>query len=42
MQGDSRLATWRFRVDTPGAKTVRFRAVSENGGNRDLSVTFNR
>jgi Subtilase family len=42
VQGDSRLATWRFSVDTPGAKTVRFRAVSENGGNRDLSVTFNR
>ena len=32
---------WRFRIDTPGAKTVRFRAVSENGGTRDLSVSFN-
>jgi subtilase family protein len=41
VQGDTRRATWRFRIDTPGAKTVRFRAVSENGGNRDLSVTFN-
>ena len=41
VQGNTRRATWRFRIDTPGAKTVRFRAVSENGGNRDLSVTFN-
>jgi len=41
VQGDTRRATWRFRVDTAGPKTVRFRAVSENGGNRDLSITFN-
>jgi subtilisin family serine protease len=41
VQGDSRSAAWRFRIDTPGAKTIRFRAVSENGGNRDLSLTIN-
>lgn len=41
VQGDTRRAAWRFRIDAPGAKTVRFRAVSENGGTRDLSVTFN-
>jgi subtilisin family serine protease len=41
VQGDTRRAIWRFRIDAPGAKTVRFRAVSENGGTRDLSVTFN-
>jgi hypothetical protein len=41
VQGDTRRAAWRFRIDTPGVKTVRFRTVSENGGNRDLSVTFN-
>jgi hypothetical protein len=41
VQGDTRRASWRFRIDTAGPKTVRFRAVSENGGTRDLSVTFN-
>jgi subtilisin family serine protease len=41
VQGDSRQAAWRFRIDTPGAKTIRFTARSENGGVRDLSVTIN-
>jgi hypothetical protein len=41
VQGDSRSAAWRIRIDTPGAKTIRFRAWSENGGARDLSVTIN-
>jgi hypothetical protein len=41
VQGDSRRATWRFRIDTAGAKTIRFTARSENGGVRDLSVTIN-
>ena len=41
VQGDSRSAAWRIRIDTPGAKTIRFRAWSENGGVRDLSVTIN-
>ncbi len=31
-QGDSRQATWEFRIDEPGAKAFRFRARSENGG----------
>jgi subtilisin family serine protease len=42
IEGDSRSATWRFRVDTAGPKTVRFRAWSDNGGTRDQSVTINQ
>jgi hypothetical protein len=39
--GDSREAVWRFRADTSGPKTVRFRAWSNNGGTvfQDVTVT---
>ncbi|MET0982965.1 MAG: S8 family serine peptidase, partial [Telluria sp.] len=39
--GDSREATWRFRADTRGAKTVNFRAWSNNAGTvlRGVTVT---
>ena len=42
VEGDTRLVAWRFRVDTPGAKTMRFRAWSDNGGTQDQSVTVNQ
>jgi len=32
VQGDSRSATWSFRVNSTGLKTINFRAWSENGG----------
>jgi subtilisin family serine protease len=38
VQGDSRSATWRFRVDGRGSKTLRFRARSENGGLQEKSI----
>lgn len=41
VQGDSRSATWRVRIDTGGPKVLRFRARSENGGLREQSVTLN-
>jgi hypothetical protein len=41
VQGDSRSATWRFRIDTPGSKSLRFRARSENGGVREQTVVVN-
>jgi hypothetical protein len=41
VQGDSRSATWRFNIDTPGPKTFRFRAWSENGGAQEQSITLN-
>lgn len=41
VQGDSRSATWRFRMDTPGRKELRFRARSENGGLRERSIVVN-
>lgn len=40
-QGDSRSATWRFRIDTRGPKTLRFRARSENGGVREQTLAVN-
>lgn len=39
VEGDSRSAVWRMRADTPGRKTLRFRAWSENGGTQFRSVT---
>jgi serine protease AprX len=38
---DTREAVWRFRADTSGSKTVRFRAWSNNGGTvfQDVTVT---
>jgi hypothetical protein len=42
VQGDTRSATWRFRVDTAGPKTAAFRAWSDNGGTIDRNVTVNR
>jgi hypothetical protein len=41
VQGDTRSATWRVRIDTAGPKTFRFRARSENGGLREQSITLN-
>lgn len=41
VQGDSRSATWRVRIDTSGPKVFRFRARSENGGLREESITLN-
>jgi hypothetical protein len=41
VQGDSRSATWRIRLDTAGPKTLRFKAWSENGGTQEKSITFN-
>jgi subtilisin family serine protease len=39
VQGDSREAFWRFRVDTRGSKTFRLRSWSDNGGTSFASVT---
>jgi hypothetical protein len=39
VEGDSRSATWRFRMDTPGPKTFRVRSWSDNGGSSVASVT---
>jgi subtilisin family serine protease len=39
LEGDSRSAVWQFRVDTPGAKTMKFQAWSDNGGTRSQVVT---
>ncbi len=39
VQGDSRQATWRFRIDTSGSKTFRLRSWSDNGGTGFASVT---
>lgn len=41
VQGDSRTATWRVRIDTPGPKVLRFRARSENGGVRERDIVVN-
>lgn len=41
VQGDSRSATWSFRVNSTGSKTINFRAWSENGGSRTRSITIN-
>jgi hypothetical protein len=41
VQGDSRAATWRVRIDTRGPKEFRFRAWSENGGTREQTITLN-
>jgi subtilisin family serine protease len=41
VQGDSRSATWSFRVDGTGSKTINFRTWSENGGSSTRSVTIN-
>ena len=41
VQGDTRSATWRVRIDTPGPKIFRFRARSENAGLREQSITLN-
>jgi hypothetical protein len=41
VQGDSRSATWRFRIHEAGQKVLRFRARSENGGVREQSVVVN-
>lgn len=41
VQGDTRTATWRIRLDTAGSKTLRFKAWSENGGTQERSITFN-
>ena len=40
VQGDSRTATWRFRVISAGRKTLQFRAWSNNGGEVTQSVTI--
>jgi hypothetical protein len=37
--GDSRSVVWEFRADTPGEKTISFRAWSENGGTVNKSAT---
>jgi subtilisin family serine protease len=42
VQDDTRSAIWRFRVDTTGAKTITFRAWSDNGGEQDRNVTVNQ
>lgn len=39
-EADSRAAVWRFRADTKGPKTIRFRAWSNNGGTAFESVTI--
>jgi hypothetical protein len=39
IEGDSREATWRFRIDTRGSKTFRLRSWSDNGGTNFASVT---
>ena len=41
VEGDGRTAIWRFRVDTAGPKTFRFRSWSDNGGTRFASSTIN-
>lgn len=41
VQGNSRSATWSFRVNSTGSKTINFRAWSENGGSSTRSVTIN-
>jgi hypothetical protein len=41
VQGDSRSATWRVRIDTPGSKVLRFQARSENGGVREREIVIN-
>lgn len=38
-EGDSRAAVWRFRADSKGGKTVRFKGWSNNGGTVFQSVT---
>ena len=39
VEGDSRVATWRFRIDTAGSKCFRLRSWSDNGGTNFASVT---
>lgn len=39
VEGDSRVATWRFRIDTPGSKCFRLRSWSDNGGTNLANVT---
>ena len=39
VEGDTRSAAWRFRVDAPGPHTMRFRSWSDNGGTAFQSVT---
>ena len=39
VQGDSREASWRFRIDARGPKTFRLRSWSDNGGVDFASVT---
>jgi subtilisin family serine protease len=39
VEGDSREASWRFRIDTAGSKTFRLRSWSDNGGTNSVSVT---
>jgi len=41
VESDSRTASWRFRANTTGLKTLSFRAWSENGGTVTRSVTVN-
>jgi hypothetical protein len=36
---DSRSIVWKFKADTPGEKTISFRAWSENGGTVNKSAT---
>ncbi|WP_274629686.1 S8 family serine peptidase [Arvimicrobium flavum] len=38
VQGDSREATWRFRIDTGGPKTFGVRSWSDNGGTNTRNV----
>ncbi len=39
VEGDSRSATWRLRMDSPGPKTFRVRSWSDNGGSNVQSVS---
>jgi len=39
VEGDSRVATWRFSIDASGSKCFRLRSWSDNGGTNFASVT---
>jgi subtilisin family serine protease len=41
VEGDTRSATWRFRLDTLGTKSIRFQAWSDNGGTQFRDVVVN-
>lgn len=41
VQGDTRQAVWRYRVNSSVQQRIKFRAWSENGGTRTQTVTIN-